>query len=104
MSEKLLTVREVSHILGISEKDVIELSEQRKIPAYKIGGVYLRFRREQVEQFKASVLESIPHSKNEKTYGPLERIGDFIYFNDFYILSLIIIAILVFVVVEGIKG
>ena len=104
MSEKLLTVREVSNILGISEKDVIDLSEQRKIPAYKIGGVYLRFRREQVEQFKAAALGDIGHPKPDKLYSPLERVGDFIYFNDFYILSLIIIGILVFVVVEGIKG
>ena len=49
--EKLLTIREVSLYLGISEKDVIELSENGTIPAYKIGGVYLRFKREQIQGY-----------------------------------------------------
>ena len=39
--EKLLTVREASLILGISEKEVLDLAESGAIPAYKIGGVYL---------------------------------------------------------------
>lgn len=40
--EKLWTVRDVSIFLGISEKEVIDLAESGAIPAYKIGGVYLR--------------------------------------------------------------
>ena len=50
--EKLLTIREVSLYLGISEKEVIELAESQTIPAYRVGGVYLRFKRQQIEEFK----------------------------------------------------
>ena len=47
-----LTIREVSQILGILEKDVIALAENGEISAYKVGGVYLRFRPEQVEIYR----------------------------------------------------
>ena len=49
--EKLLTVREVAAFLGISEKDVLDLAQSSQIPAYKVGGVYLRFKKEQVEEY-----------------------------------------------------
>ena len=52
--EKLLTVREVSALLEISEKDVLDLAESGALPAYKVGGVYLRFKPSQVEEFKKS--------------------------------------------------
>ena len=38
--------------MSLNEKEVVELAEQGKIPAYKVGGVYLRFQREQIEQYK----------------------------------------------------
>ena len=50
--EKLLTIREVSLFLGISEKEVIDLAESQALPAYKIGGVYLRFKRQQIEEYR----------------------------------------------------
>ena len=44
--EKLLTVREVSVLLRISEKEVMDLAETGLIPAYKVGGVYVRFKKD----------------------------------------------------------
>ena len=38
MKEKLLTTREASHVLGISEKDIINLSGSNLIPHFKLGG------------------------------------------------------------------
>jgi excisionase family DNA binding protein len=104
MAEKLLTVREVSHILGISEKEVIQLSELGKIPAYKIGGVYLRFKREQIEQLKNEFNLKADSQDQPKVYPLLERISDFIYFNDFYIAAAIIIFILIAIILKGTKG
>jgi len=100
--EKLLTVRDVSLVLGISEKEVMNLAESGKIPAYKVGGVYLRFQRQQVEVFRKALKpsaareDSLPHK-----YSVMDRIGDFFYFNDFYILSGILILLILFIIYRG---
>ena len=99
--EKLLTIREVALFLDISEKDVIELAETQVLPAYKIGGVYLRFKRHQVEEFKKRSRQHSPKNKplQKSTLG--ESVGDFLYFNDFYILSALIIAIILVIIFRG---
>jgi excisionase family DNA binding protein len=99
--EKLLTVREVSLFLGVSEKEVIDLAESGAIPAYKVGGVYLRFKKEQVQGYKQSshfapskVILAAPRSLKDS-------ISDFFYFNDFYILCSLLILLLVVLIVQG---
>ena len=102
VEEKLLTIRDVAIMLAISEKEVIDLAESGKIPAYKVGGVYLRFKRSQVEEFRKSG-EHPAHKRdavNQKPSFP-ERLSDFIYFNDFYIVSAIIIALIFIVIFRG---
>lgn len=95
-NEKLLTVREVSHVLNISEKEVIEHAEKGRLPAYKVGGVYLRFKREQVEEFKRSNPPSAASAQPRPSLK--DSFIDFLYFNDFYIFSFAaIIAILFFI-------
>ncbi|MCM8801462.1 MAG: helix-turn-helix domain-containing protein [Candidatus Omnitrophica bacterium] len=100
--EKLLTVREVSLILGISEREVIELAESGKIPAYKIGGVYLRFKPSQIKEVadsfkKASINSSLHRQRNSFK----DSIIDFFYFNDFYIISFIIIFLILYLIFKG---
>lgn len=83
-------------ILGVSEKKIIDLVDEGKIPAYKIGGEYLRLSKEQIEGLKNShIIES---DTVQHKYTLLERIYDFFYYNDFYIISLIIIAILFYLI------
>ncbi|MBI4707140.1 MAG: helix-turn-helix domain-containing protein [Candidatus Omnitrophica bacterium] len=99
--EKLLTVRDVSIILHVSEKKVLELAESGEVPAYKIGGVYLRFKKEQVYEYKKRLH---PHAAKEEAaqkYSLNERIKDFLYFNDFYVFSAIVITVLLFVIFRG---
>jgi excisionase family DNA binding protein len=105
-SEKLLTIKEVAEILRISEGEVKKLSERGEIPAYKIGGVHLRFKEEQIEEIAKLRLALRPTEK-QKILGTqpfLERVGfiehlkDFFYFNDFYIISIIIILIILFII------
>ncbi|NQT46361.1 MAG: helix-turn-helix domain-containing protein [Candidatus Omnitrophica bacterium] len=110
MNEKLLTLKEVSDYLGISEGEIEELVNEGKFPAYKIGGMFLRFRREQVELARQRFL--VPSSKADEQKladwrSPgvdeagdfFEKLKDFLYFNDFYIVStLVIAALLVFIV------
>jgi excisionase family DNA binding protein len=95
--DKLLTVREVSGILNISEKEVIDLSEQGIIPAYKVAGLYLRFKRDQIEQYKKKIRHLQPRPVRLKL---TQRISDFLYFNDFYILATLIILLMLVIIFQ----
>lgn len=99
--EKLLTIREVSLSLNITEKEVIELAENQVIPAYRIGGVYLRFKRQQVEEYKKKIKPPAAESNFSETNSFKDKIIDFVYFNDFYILSVLIIIVIVFILFKG---
>jgi excisionase family DNA binding protein len=93
--EKLLTVREVSHILGLNEKDVLDLAENGGIPAYKVGGVYLRFKRGQVEEYRRKIHSN---SKVRREINFKDRVSDFFYYNDFYILSILLVVLMLFII------
>jgi len=100
--EKLLTVREVAGVLGISEKEVVELAESGAIPAYKVGGVYLRFKKDQIHEFrKLAKHPSIVKGNIQEKYTFEDKIKDFLYFNDFYLVSALIIVGLLFIIFQG---
>ena len=99
MAEKLLTIREVAYSLGASEKEVIELTERGEIPAYKVGGLYLRFQKDQIEQYKHTLLSVKSQQKVISPRG--ERLWDFFYFYDFYIISAVIIVALLVIISKG---
>lgn len=100
--ENLLTVRDVALILGISEKEVIDLAEAGKLPAYKVGGVYLRFKRHQVDEFRKT-FPGHPsfQEENQRKYSVKDKISDFFYFNDFYILSALVILLMLVIIFRG---
>jgi len=92
LAEKLITVREASQLLGILEKDVISLAKKKKIPSYRVGGEFLRFPKEEIFRLKDKIQEEFNVSTETPSLG--ERVYSFFYFNDFYIISFLIIAIL----------
>jgi len=92
---KLLTIREVSEELGITEQQVIDLAETGKIPAYKLGGLYLRFRSEHIQELKRKLSKTL---KGVNKISPLEQLRDFFYFNDFYILTALIIIVMLTII------
>ena len=100
-NEKLLTVREVSLLLSVSEKEVLDLAETSAIPAYKVGGVYLRFKREQVLEYQKSLRPFTAKTKSSPKSPLQDKISDFFYFNDFYILSVGLIVLLLVVILRG---
>lgn len=96
MKEKLLTTREVSQILGLSEQDIIDLAKANLLPSFKVAGEFLRFRKEDILRVKETIKKK--YNLPEIEYRTFERLREFIYFNDFYIISAaIIIALLWFV-------
>lgn len=92
MAGKLITLREASEELGISEKELIDLAKENKVPSYKIGGEFLRFRREDLLKVKKEVKEILNVVDDKISLG--EMIYDFFYFNDFYIVSFLLMAVL----------
>lgn len=129
MPEKLLSIKEVAGYLNVSEEEVKRLVDIGEIPAYKIGDTFLRFRKEQIDAIRQEVSEfedshadsghveeakvRHPYTDLERDikrkepitrqydYTPVERINDFFYFNDFYILCLIIIAVLMYLIFKS---
>ena len=99
--EKLLNIRDVAIILGVSEKEVIELAESGRIPAYKIGGVYLRFKRQQIDDFRKSLKHHAVKGAPQAKHPFRERVEDFFYFNDFYILSILVILLIIVIIFNG---
>jgi len=98
MTEKLLTVRDVSLILKISEREVMNLVENGQLAAYKVGGVYLRFKQEQITEFRKSFKPALKRTVVSQNYTLKDRISDFFYFNDFYVLSALIILFILVII------
>lgn len=100
MREKLFTTREASHILGISEKDTIGLANANLIPHFKVAGEFLRFKREDITKVKPAIKKR--YNLPEKKYRHMERLREFFYFYDFYIVSTMIIVALLWVIIKDI--
>lgn len=106
MAEKLLTIKEAADYLGLSEERVRELISDGIIPAYHIGGTYLRFKKEQLDQVKDKITKDFIAKKfqfeeittSSKNSPLLEKVKDFIYFYDFYIISAILIFVIIFMI------
>ncbi|MDP3787598.1 MAG: helix-turn-helix domain-containing protein [Candidatus Omnitrophota bacterium] len=110
--EGLLNLKEAAALLGLTEEEVRYFVSCGKIPAYKIGGEFLRFKRDQVEALRGRIKilkhQSVPIEKivpAEETerkvkYSVRDKIRDFLYFNDFYFLAAVLIALLIFVILK----
>jgi len=96
MKEKLLTIREVSQILEVPEKDMIELTKSGEVPYFKVAGEFLRFKKEDITNIKRILQKKIEIRKETTSW--LARTREFFYFNDFYIISTIIIIVLLWVI------
>ncbi len=111
MPEKLLTISETSRLLRISEREVKNLVQKGELPAYQVGGRFLRFRKEQIEAIQNEILvkaagrsespaKEFPRNRTEATYPESisDRLADFFYFNDFYIIAATIALLILWVI------
>ena len=93
---QFISVRETAQILAISEKKVMDLIEGRKLQAYRIADKFLRLKKTDVMQLRnAGMVETESKSIG---YSKAERIKDFFYFNDFYIVSSALILFLLYII------
>ena len=102
--EKLWTTGEVATYLGIQEMDVKQLVREGQLTGYKLGGQFLRFRPDQVEALKGKI-RFRPNARRVPTRPQdswVEQLKDFVYFNDFYMVSAGLLAILlIYLIVSG---
>jgi len=119
--EKLFTLQQAAQYLKLSEEEILELVDEGEVPAYKIGGTFFRFRKEQLdaikknlpdidEQYKQKISThkvdiGVYEAKKEEIDTPQvisfqEKIKDFIYYNNFYILSVITTLILIYLIIR----
>ena len=96
MSSQYITVRETAQILAVSEKKVMDLIEGGKLQAYKIADQFLRLKRNEVVGMRAS--GQVVSENVIQAYSAGERLQDFFYFNDFYLIALAIIGVLLYII------
>ena len=95
-ASQFVTVRETAQLLAISEKKVMDLIEERKLQAYRIANKFLRLKKNEVLGLRNSgniVVENIQYD-----YTPSEKMQDFFYYNNFYLISVAIIFILLYII------
>lgn len=99
---------EAAALLKISEEKLKDLVNTGELPAYTIGGFFLRFRKDQVDRLKykwrieRSIYPNVDKPSNEDTPAEFqsgwEKLKDFFYFYDYYIVcAALIVAILSFI-------
>ncbi len=93
MMKRFLTAKEAANYLGVTEEELNELAKTYQIAAYKIGGIYTRFKVDDLEAYRRKGI-----TKGGKSYSnnKMDRIKDFFYFNDFYIYAGISIAVILY--------
>lgn len=83
----MLTAEEVKNFLEVDQPGFDRFLKEGKLHAYKIGGTYLRFRKEDVLTLRSQLTpKKSPHGKASMA----ARAGDFWRFNNFYIISLLV--------------
>ena len=101
---------EAARFLGRPKEQIEELVEKGEITAYQVGGVYLRFKQGNLQEFKDSIKRSgrrpalyagAKKQQHAVSFMP-DNIKDFFYFNDFYILAVFVIAALIFIILRNI--
>ena len=92
----MLTVEEVKTFLEVEQGEIERYLKEGKLHAYKIGGTYLRFRKDEVMNLRFEVLPK-KIKTSVKTSLPA-RIRDFWIFNNFYIVSLLLVGLLIYLI------
>ena len=96
MSSQYITVRETAQILAVTEKKVMDLIESGHLQAYKIADQFLRLKRSEVVNMISTGQVVSENAVRNYTFN--ERVRDFFYFNDFYLIAFAIIGILLYMI------
>jgi hypothetical protein len=90
----MLTLDEVKNFLEVEQQVIEKFIQDDVLHAYKIGGVYIRFRKEEVLGLKYDVLAKKNKAGTSGSFG--QQLWNFWRFNNFYIISVLIILALAY--------
>jgi len=90
----MLTLDEVKNFLEVEQQVIEKFIQDDVLHAYKIGGVYIRFRKEEVLGLKYDVLLKKKNTGTSGSFG--QQLWNFWRFNNFYIISVLIILALAY--------
>ncbi len=100
----MISEKDAAAYLGISESRLRTLVDRKQVPAYSVGGTYLRFKTTELEGIKGLLThaadpgtERIFHQEFKKT-GRFERFIEFVRANDLYLVGIAIIAAVLYFV------
>ena len=91
----MLSLEEVKNFLQVSQDEVEVLLKNGRLHAYKIGGSYIRFRKEEVESLRQ---ERNPAKARSGRRGIFSRAAEIWRFNNFYIVSAVLLGVLIFLI------
>ena len=110
LNEEYLSTKEAAAMLEISEEELRALVQKHQVPSHNVAGVFLRLKKREVEELKIKwriERELFPkqehffsHANTVQKAGFFEKLGDFWYFNDFYILCSILIMVLLYTILS----
>ena len=111
LKEEYLNVHEASELLDIGEDELWDLVHQHKVPTHNIAGAFLRFKKLDIEELKIKwrierelfpkKAEHFVHDSTVRRGSFFEVLGDFWYFNDFYILCSVLVVVLLYLIVSS---
>ena len=93
LQERYLSEEEAARSLKLRESELDELVERGELAAYKLGGKYIRFKKEDIVRLKVKL-------GLRRKASLSERLQDFLYFNSFYITAIIIVVIMLLVILK----
>jgi len=93
MVKKFLTYKEAVDYIGLQEDELQKIVDEGKIPSYEIGGVYTRFKVDDLDSYRQKGSKKF----RQKTHSTIiDKIKDFFYFNDFYIFFGVAIVVILY--------
>ena len=92
MSDGLLTEEEVKSYLKVDSHTLEELLHRRKLTAYKVGGSFVRYRKDEVIALRSGRKYQLPDQIERSWF---DRIRDFVNFYSIYILLSILAVLLI---------
>ena len=111
--DKFISLEEACELLETAQPEVEALIRQGKLHAFKIGDSVVRFRKDQVGEIKAKrriASDLFAPEPGDAARRPVQtaikanfadHFRDFFYFNDFYILSAVLIASLLYLILSS---
>ncbi len=108
LNEEYLGIHEAADLLGVTEEELWSLIKKHEIPTHNVAGAFTRLKRQEIELIKNKWRidrELFPENETDFSHHAVvaeptfaEKLSDFWYFNDFYILcSILIVALLCFI-------